>query len=356
MLILIALLFAASGSAAAAAQAALAQTLRTHGWGAPAQTARLDAAALELATRVDLNAGGQIAAGQLRFVLEGSGVTDAQVVPFIVTGALQPQLPRLLTRLDRRAPPTHFGLARVERDGREVWSVLLVHRGFEPSGPLPRQHAAGALSLSGSLRAGYFKPRLMVAPPKRPIRVQPVASGRGVAGVVALDAGPGVYRVELVAESQYGPVVLLNHRIWVDVEPPTRPTFRLRPTTDFDAPALLLMSWINDLRRHNSRPALQAHPKLIEAAAIHAAELAKSGRLVHFSADSGSLKTRLKRVGVTARAVAENLAEADDPRAAIQALLDSPGHKRNLLLRGMSHIGVAVHGRFYAVVLAQLTP
>lgn len=352
MLILIALVFA---TPAIAAQG-LESTLVSHGWGAPAQTRRLDAAAMALATRVDLNADGQIAAGQLRFVLEEAGVSDAQVVPFIVQGDLQPQLPRLLTRLDRRSPPTHFGLAHVERDGQPVWAALLVHRGFEPAGPLPRTQGAGAFSLSGTLRAGYFRPRLMVAPPKRPIRVTPVAAGRGVAGVVALDAGPGVYRVELVAESQYGPVVLLNHRVWVDVDPPARPTMRLRPPTDFDAPALLLMSWINDLRRHNGRPPLTVHPKLVEAAAAHAAELAQTGRLVHFSADSGSLKTRLKMLGVQARAVAENLAEANDPRAAIQALLDSPGHKRNLLLRGMSHIGVAVEGRFYAVVLAQLTP
>ncbi|MGK0360496.1 MAG: hypothetical protein ACI9U2_002809 [Bradymonadia bacterium] len=363
MLILIALLFAAPGSvptaapkpASRAAPKALTQALQTHGWGAPEQTARLDAAAMALATRVDLKAGGQIAAGQLRFIMEQAAISDAQVVPFIVAGDLQPHLPGLLTRLDRRAPPTHIGAAQAQRDGRTVQAVLLVHRGFTPMAPLPRRHGVGAFSVAGILRAGYFKPRLMIAPPKRPIRVQPAASGRGVAGVVALDAGPGVYGVELVAESQYGPVVLINHRVWVDVEPPKRPTMRLRPATDFTAPALLLMSWINDLRRHNARPQLQVHPKLVAAAAAHVAELAESGRLAHFSADSGSLKTRLKELGVQAQFVAENLAEADDPRAAIQALLDSPGHKRNLLMRDVSHIGVAVHGRFYAVVLARLT-
>lgn len=350
MLILFALLFAAPADAAETLQ----QTLRTHGWGAPAQTARLDRAAMALATRVDLGAGGQIASGQLRFVLEEAGISDAQVVPFTVAGDLAPHLPKLLTRLDRRAPPTHFGVARVERDGLTVQAVLLVHRGFTQTARLPRRHGQGAFSVAGTLRPGYFKPTLVVAPPKRPIRAQSVAAGRGVAGVVALDAGPGVYGVELVAESQYGPVVLVNHRVWVEVEPPQRPTVRLRPATDFDAPALLLMSWINDLRRHNSRGPLQVHPKLVEAAAAHAKELATRGRLAHFSADSGSLKTRLKQLGVRAEVVAENLAEADDPRAAIQALIDSPGHKRNLLMRGVSHIGVAVHGRFYAIVLARL--
>ena len=236
-----------------------------------------------------------------------------------------------------------------------VQAVLLVHRGFTSTVPLPKSHGAGAFSVAGTLRSGYFKPQLMVAPPKRPIRVQPAAAGRGVAGVVALDAGPGVYGVELVAQSQYGPVVLINHRVWVDVAPPKRPTVRLRPPTDFNAPALLLMSWINDLRRHNARLPLRVHPKLVEAAAAHVGELASRGQLAHFSADSGSLKTRLKELGVQAQFVAENLAEADDPRAAIQALLDSPGHKRNLLMRGVSHIGVAVDGRFYAVVLARLT-
>lgn len=329
--------------------------LKTHGWGAPVRTARLDAAAAHLARRVDLTADGQIAAGQLRFVLEAAGISDAQVVPFVATAPTQRA--GLLTRLDRRAPPTHLGRATVARDGQQVEAALLVHRGFTADTPLPRSHGIGAFSLSGRLRPGYFKPRLIVAPPARPIRDRLVAADdRRVSGVVRLDAGPGIYRVELVAESQYGPVVLVNHRVFVDVPIPTRPTVKLRPRTDFDAPALLLGTWINDLRRHNQRRPLRVHPKLVAAAAQHAESLRAAGRLTHFSPDTGSLTTRLKALGITTRRVAENLAEADDPRGAIRALLDSPGHKRNLLLRDMTHIGVGVSGRFYAVVLARITP
>jgi uncharacterized protein YkwD len=116
----------------------------------------------------------------------------------------------------------------------------------------------------------------------------------------------------------------------------------------------VLTAWINDLRRHHGRARLWVHPTLIQAATQHADELAKKGRLTHFSPDTGALTTRLKALGMRPLAVAENLAEATDPRAAIRALLDSPGHKRNLLQRGMTHLGVAVAGRFYAVVLARL--
>lgn len=329
--------------------------LRAHGWGAPIRTARLDAAADHLARRVDLGADGQIAAGQLRFVLEEAGISDAQVVPFVVRDPAQRV--RLLGRLDRRAPPTHLGMATVERDGRPVEAALLVHRGFTPEVPLPRTSGIGVFSVSGQLRPGYFEPRLIVAPPARPVRDRPVAAeGRRVAGVVRLDAGPGIYRVELVAQSQYGPVVLLNHRVFVDTPLPARPTMRLRPPTEHDAPALLLTAWINDLRQHNHLAPLQVHPKLITAAAQHAESLRAAGRLTHFSPDTGSLTTRLKALGVRTSRVAENLAEAEDPRGAIDALLESPGHKRNLLLRDVTHIGVGVSGRYYAVVLVRLAP
>lgn len=346
MLILLALLLGAPG---------IESLLAAHGWGRPQRTPSLDEAAAALARRVDLQADGQIAAGQLRFVLEEAGVVDAQVVPFVATRPAQ--RPTLLTRLDRRAPPTHLGVARIERDGQRIEAALLVHRGFRSDAPLPRAQTAGAFSVSGTLRPGYFSPRLIVAPPARAVRDRPVAAaGRRVSGVVRLDAGPGIYRVELVAESQYGPVVLVNHRVFVDVPVPQRPTVRLRPPTDFDAPALLLTAWINDLRQHNRRLPLAVHPRLVEVAARHAADLRAQGRLAHFSADSGSLTTRLKAAGVATRRVAENLAEADDPRGAIRALLDSPGHKRNLLLRDMTHIGVGVSGRYYAVVLARISP
>lgn len=329
------------------------EALQAHGWGRPKRTAALDAAARALARRVDLQADSQIAAGQLAFVLEEAGINDGQVVPVVTVGALP--VPKLLARLDRLTPPTHYGHGVVHRDGQPVHAVVLVHRGFTPEAPLPRAQSEGAFSLRGSLRAGYFKPRLLIAPPRRAVYEVPAAgTGRTVAGIVTLNAGPGVYGVELVAESQYGPVVLLNHRVYVGVPVPQRPTVRLRPSTPTTQPAAVLTAWINDLRRHHGLGRLWVHPTLVQAAQQHAAELARQGRLVHFSPDTGALTTRLKALGMRPLAVAENLAEATDPRAAIAALLDSPGHKRNLLQRGMTHLGVAVVGRMYAVVLARL--
>ncbi|MCA9526955.1 MAG: hypothetical protein KC549_11750, partial [Myxococcales bacterium] len=57
--------------------------LAAHGFGRPAADARLDAAAADLARRVDL-AQGDVAAGQLQFVLDQAGVVDAWVMPFSV--------------------------------------------------------------------------------------------------------------------------------------------------------------------------------------------------------------------------------------------------------------------------------
>ena len=62
---------------------------------------------------------------------------------------------------------------------------------------------------------------------------------------------------------------------------------------------------------------------------------------------------RLREKGISVHLVAENLAEAANPSAALQAFMESPGHKRNLLLNPLTHVGVGVQGRYFAVALVQ---
>ncbi|MCB9541926.1 MAG: CAP domain-containing protein [Myxococcales bacterium] len=342
--------------------AAVERLLDAHGWGVPARDPALDAAAAALAARlagpVD-GAVGEVSGATLAFVLAEAGVGDAQVHPYTVryraSEALDERLPALLSRLDRRLPPTHYGVGSHGIGSTVTTTWLVVHRGvaFDPAPP--RTAPPGSLlPLRGELRRGYFKPRVLVAPPGgAPVRVRPAwAAERAVEVTLYFDAGPGTYGVEVVAESQYGPVVLYNRPIHVGVEPPARPVVRLGPAVGAQEPGAALVGLINRHRAERGLGPLVAHPALGAVAAEHAAELARRRSLLHASPDTGTLATRLRAQGFVFERIAENLADAADPRAALQAFLDSPGHARNLLLPGLTHVGVGVEGRFFAVALA----
>lgn len=381
----------------AAALAALHGLLAHHGFAAPARLPDLDAVAAELGRRLAGSAGGavgadpQTAAAHLRFVLSRAAVGDAEVVPFVVPlrapragpgeapdatpGEVAAGAPGgwarhgaqvwapLLARLDRQRPPTHLGLAWLphaggapgpDRADAGTLAAVLVHRGLSLDAPLPEALPVGSrFRLAGDLRPGYFRPWVVVAPPGQPILQRPAWTESRRAEVnLYFDAGPGVYGVEVLAESQAGPVVLLNQRVYVGVAPPTRPTVVLRPEAGRGAHDL--WARVDAWRTAAGLLPLQPHPDLSAAAVAHAAELARTGRLSHASADTGTLKTRLRARGLKPRLAAENLAEAADAGAAFAAFLDSPGHARNLLLPELTHGAAAVQGRFWVLTLAAL--
>ncbi|MCB9536859.1 MAG: CAP domain-containing protein [Myxococcales bacterium] len=334
--------------------------LSAHGWGRPARSAALDAVAADLAARLAGPVGEPPPAGgraHLDFLLAEAGITDARVEALTVrhrdAGGFEARLPGLLGRLDRRQPPTHLGLATRAADGALTSTVVLVHRGATLDAPLPRRAAPDTtVAVRGALRRGYFAPRVLVAPPRGPVREQPARTpSRRLDATVAFDAGPGVYGVEVVADSAAGPVVLHNARVYVGVAPPALPVVRVGPASDGAAPAEALATLIARFRQSRGLRPLAWHPALADIARAHARDLARAGTLAHTLPDTGSLVTRVRARGLHARWVAENLAVADDPGAALAAFLRSPGHARNLALPGLSHLGIGVAGRYYVVAL-----
>ncbi|MFN3200710.1 MAG: CAP domain-containing protein [Bradymonadia bacterium] len=343
---------------------AVESTLELHGWGQPARDEALDRVASAVAERL---AGDpdkvppEGAYAQLRFVLEKERISDALVYPFTVRHrdpqAVTDRLPSLLARLDRQRPPTHYGLATHGRAEGLTTTVILVHRGFTLKQPLPRTMKSPArLSFRGELRSGYFRPRVLVAPPGgRAIRERPAwGEGQNVDVTLFFDDGPGRYGVELVADSQFGPVVLLNDQVYVDAEPPPLPVVPITAPTAATRPDRALWERINRARASRGVPPLIWHPTLANAARDHARELAASQQLSHLSPDSGWLETRLQSHPGRWKRVAENLAEAVDAEEALRAFMESPGHARNLLARHLTHVGVGVNGRFFAVAFAEV--
>jgi len=100
---------------------------------------------------------------------------------------------------------------------------------------------------------------------------------------------------------------------------------------------------VNAERARNGVGALAHDTGLDVVAAAHARDMAERGYFSHVSPEGWDLAARLERAQRSYRGAAENLAGNQTPRLAVQAWLDSPGHRENLLSQEYDRTGVGVY-------------
>ena len=99
---------------------------------------------------------------------------------------------------------------------------------------------------------------------------------------------------------------------------------------------------MNSVRATNGVPPLRIGRALTRAARSHSADMARRGYFDH-----GAFVQRLRRFGVRAPYVGENLAYGTRPLSAVavvQMWVASPPHRQNLLDRSFRRIGVGAAG------------
>lgn len=134
---------------------------------------------------------------------------------------------------------------------------------------------------------------------------------------------------------------------------PTGDTTTDAPTTDAaaalaDLSAAILAETNRRREKHGLRP-LEPSTCATDFAAEHSSWMAEADELAHADLDE-------LRVQCGAPAAAENIAAVDgadlDPQSVVQAWMDSPGHRANILDPALTHLGVGVahdaaEGRWY---------
>ncbi|MEQ4719085.1 CAP domain-containing protein [Nonomuraea sp. B19D2] len=100
----------------------------------------------------------------------------------------------------------------------------------------------------------------------------------------------------------------------------------------------------NEARAKKGCRPLVHDPKLHLAAERHSADMGARNRLTHDSSNGRTFDQRIKAVGFSASAIAENIAQGHPTaRAVVNAWLKSPGHRANMLNCSFTHIGVGHH-------------
>ena len=107
-----------------------------------------------------------------------------------------------------------------------------------------------------------------------------------------------------------------------------------------------LLAVMNEARAGNHVPPLHADTRLERAARAHSSAMLRSGSFSH-----GAVGPRIRRVGVKAQRVGENLAwgvgQMARARSIVRMWLSSPAHRRNLLDPRFKLVGVgAVRGSY----------
>ena len=122
---------------------------------------------------------------------------------------------------------------------------------------------------------------------------------------------------------------------------PPAPAQRARPRE----PAQRMLELVNQERQRRDLPPLVWSKELARLARRHAEDMKRAGRLSHLSlADNADYSDRLVAADLPALTAAENIARGKDIDDAHSGLMNSAGHRRNILNPALERIGIGVAG------------
>ncbi len=115
-----------------------------------------------------------------------------------------------------------------------------------------------------------------------------------------------------------------------------------------------MLSKVNTERRDRGLAELTSNEKLRDLARAYGQTMFEGGFFSHYSLDGQSPFDRMEKAGIRFTSAGENLALAPSVTIAHQGLMDSPGHRANILSTKFTQIGVGcVDGGIYGKMYVQ---
>ena len=103
-----------------------------------------------------------------------------------------------------------------------------------------------------------------------------------------------------------------------------------------------MLDLVNQERQAAGLAPLQADPELTEVARKHSADMFARGYFAHDTPEGLSPFDRMKQANVHFLTAGENLALAPTLQIAHTGLMNSPGHRANILRREFGRVGIGV--------------
>ena len=320
---------------------------------APVADARLFRACAELAAVVPEE--GVVGYSLVEFALQRNGIIEPSPHLLVVWGDIsQPQLiveqlrPKLGEILADGAT-ARVGVGAVKRmpDGTGAVVFALQGSGVATS-PIARAVAAGGqFPIDAVVDARFRDPEVFVTHDDGATERLALRSGRAnaFASLVECGAHGGKQQVEITASDTAGSTVLANFPVWCGGAPPESMT--LEPsddgtvTTAGDAERRLL-ALVNRDRVAAHLQALAWDDRLAAVARAHSEEMRRTKIVAHISPTTGSASDRIRAADIRTAVVLENVARAYGVGEAHEGLMNSPGHRANIMSPSATNLGIGV--------------
>jgi len=238
----------------------------------------------------------------------------------------------------------YYGASVFERNGLTVAIIMLATR-FVELEPVPRAlPAEGPIPVQGRLLGAFDNPSFAVTMPDG--EVERVPAGSGPSFQVQLPTrGAGVYKVELLAQGARGDTVVANFPVFVGRDAPNEVVLRTHAGGASGSPAEVreaLMGLLNETRSQAGVPPVELHAGLGEVAAAHSRDMVDHGFVGHASPTTGEAPDRVEAAGYRSGLILENIGRGYTAQEIHDGLMESPGHRANLLNRDVTHVGIGV--------------
>lgn len=150
----------------------------------------------------------------------------------------------------------------------------------------------------------------------------------------------GQYRLEVMGDGPTGPVIVANLPLYVGVaEPAIREN--VGAVVDPEVAEVRMLELLNETRKAAGLGPLSADSELRRVAAGHTEDMVDHGFFGHVSPSHGTPQDRVNRSGILISLFGENISAASTPEEAHTGLMESPGHRANMLNPLYTHVGIA---------------
>ena len=124
-----------------------------------------------------------------------------------------------------------------------------------------------------------------------------------------------------------------------------------KPRPNYEAEMLQL---INEERQKHGLKPLQADPEMLQVARAHSQDMFANGYFAHDNLEGKDPFDRMRAANVRFGAAGENLALAQTVEIAHVNLMNSPGHRANILSPSFGRVGIGIlDGGFYGLMISQ---
>ncbi|MEM6533626.1 MAG: CAP domain-containing protein [Myxococcota bacterium] len=203
------------------------------------------------------------------------------------------------------------------------------------------------IEIRGELPAGYSAPALYRTRPGGAVE-QPVLVEQGKRFHAAFQCQKGRNQVELTGVGQFGVTVLANFPVYCAAKPPAAVELDFGEEDAGRSDKEIARAIFDRANKARQAVGLATFSWSSDAALVagrHSADMRDADFVGHVSPTTGGPADRTKSAGIKVSLVLENVARAPSVKEAHAGLMNSPGHRANILSDEATHLGVGVRRR-----------